>query len=453
MPAMIVTRYKFTLSLSKTIALFLLLMSLRIMVALFIDALFDVGKKFDFYYLIGENLAQGNGFVNQPGGYIVLHRAPLYPYLLAGLYRLFGETNLLSIFFIQAAFDAGTGLLIWWIGARMFGSRIGLMAAIAYALYPLSAYYTLRVTNECMYTFVQLASIASLFYAVSSEKYRAFFLTGTLVGIAALVRPSAVTLVPFIVVLLLTNRFRRLPNIAFKIIYFLLGFIIILTPWMVRNYSLTGHVIPITTGSGIALWVGTNVRFDGRDVNEMHDPEEIEAWTRAIEAIDMQVEDCYNGRCFILSYEQDQAYKRAAFQEIKTHPMGQLILFGKKFFRLWFSIFSASRHYAQGIVYLFQGSLLLCAVYGAIRSKKTMPATLILLVVVLNTTLIHTLIISTLRYSIPLVPILTIFAMAGLWDAGHRIVGRIYANKIQVAADGVVKNSTEKDYKCQAPNK
>jgi len=398
-------------------------MGLRIMVSLFIDALFDVEKKVDFYYLIGENLAQGNGFVSEPGGYIVLHRAPLYPYLLAGLYCLFGETNLLSIFFIQAGFDAGTGLLIWWIGARMFGNRIGLMAAIAYALYPLSAYYTLRLSTESMFTFVLLSSIASLSYSLSSEKYRTFFFTGMLMGTSGLLRPFAVGLVPFLVVLLLTREIRRLPNIAPKLIHFVLGFIIILTPWVARNYSLTGHLITSATGSGIALWIGTNVRFDGRDAYEMHDPEQIEAWIKEMKAIDMQVEDCYNDRCFIFAYEQDQAYKRAAFQEIMTQPMSEFILLGKKFFRLWFSVFSYSNQYAQVIIYFFQGSLLLFAVYGGIMAKKkTMPVTLILLIVVFYTTLVHTLVVATLRYSIPLVPILSIFAMAGLWDAGCRVV-------------------------------
>jgi hypothetical protein len=427
---MTVARYKFNSSLFQIIVLFLILLVLRIIVALFIDALFNVEKKVDFYYLIGENLAQGNGFVNEPGGYIVLHRAPLYPYLLASLYRFLGETNLLSIFFIQAAFDAGTGLLICFLGARICGNRIGLMAAILYALYPLSAYYTLRLATESMYTFVLLSSVASLVYAVSSENRRVFFFAGIIVGITALVRPSAVGLAPFLVVLLLIYEFRRLRYIAFKLIYFVLGFIIILTPWVVRNYSLTGHVIPCTTGSGIALWTGTNVRFDGRDANEMSDPEEIEAWITEVNMLDFQVEDCYNGRCFILSYEQDQAFKRAAIKQIKTYPVSQIILLGKKFVRLWFSIFSSSNKHAQPIVYLCQGSLLLFALYGAIRAKKSVPATFILFAVVLYTILIHTLIVATLRYSIPLVPILMIFAMVGLSDLWCRIFKK-FCNKMQ----------------------
>lgn len=452
-PAIIVPRYRFNSSVSHIIALFLLLMGLRLMVALFIDTLFDVDNKVEFYYLIGENLAQGNGYVLEPGGHIVLHRAPLYPFLLACLYRLLGETSLLSILFVQAAFDAGTGLLIWMIGTRLLGNKIALIAAFLFTLYPLSAYYTLRLTTESIYTFVLLAMIASLVYAVSSEKRRVFLLAGMLGGVLALVRPIGIGLIPFLAVSLWVREYWRLRTIAPKLIYFILGFIIILTPWVVRNYLLTGHVILSTTGSGMALWVGTNVRFDGRDANEMHDLDEINAWHQERIAIDEQGEDCYNGNCFILFPAQDQAFARVALKDAISHPMASLILFGKKTFRFWFSIYMTKNQHAQVFVYLLQGILLFFAAYGILRTRQNQPAAFIPLAVIIYTALIHSLIISSLRYSIPLVPILMIFATAGLWDAGHRIVGRFYASKIQVTTDGVVKNSPEKDNKSQAPIK
>ena len=155
----------------RLISLFALILVLRLGVALLIDMTFEVSKDAeDVYASIAENLTRGNGFVAEPGGEPILHRAPLYPLFLAGVYTIFGATNSFAVLCTQALLDAGSGLLLWWIGVRLFGATIGVIAALLYALYPLSAYYTLRLTTESLFTLVLLTVIVVLIRAMSSGK-------------------------------------------------------------------------------------------------------------------------------------------------------------------------------------------------------------------------------------------------------------------------------------------
>src|ERR1039457_3917687 len=69
---------------------------------------------------------------------------PLYPLLLAGIFRLFGVYTHASawvLFTLQSAFSAATALATYQIAARCFSRRVALWSAWIWALYPAAMQY------------------------------------------------------------------------------------------------------------------------------------------------------------------------------------------------------------------------------------------------------------------------------------------------------------------------
>lgn len=134
------------------------------------------------------------------------------------------------------------------------------------------------------------------------------------------------------------------------------------------------------------------------------------------------------------SPEVDRAFARVALQEAQAHSLEVLALLPRKFFRLWFGmslemnrVFALvpQNRWAKTFVYILQGGLLLFAGYGILRVRHSKLAIFPLVAVVAYTALVHTLIIATLRHSMPLVPVLMLFATIGIGDIGSRCAKRL----------------------------
>src|SRR5579863_3822560 len=65
--------------------------------------------------------------------------APVYPYLLAGIFRLFGIYTLSSFFaalFLNILFSAGACIPIFYTGEKIAGRGVGIAGAWLWALFP-----------------------------------------------------------------------------------------------------------------------------------------------------------------------------------------------------------------------------------------------------------------------------------------------------------------------------
>src|SRR5713226_9735515 len=92
-----------------------------------------VDTTFDPYYFgeMGKSIAHGQGFA--PFGTLIQRRAPLYPLMIGGIYSLFGDQSTL-VLIAQCLLLAGTCVLVYLIGRRVFNERTGFIAALICAL-------------------------------------------------------------------------------------------------------------------------------------------------------------------------------------------------------------------------------------------------------------------------------------------------------------------------------
>src|SRR5450755_4531246 len=116
---------------------------------------------------IARSIAMGQGFAS-PTDLVTGPSAwapPVYPYILAGVFKLFGIYSAASAFAILAfnsLFAALTTLTLYWIAQRIYGVPVARATAWSWALFPYAIYWPARVVWE-MSLSAFLLSLAFLF--------------------------------------------------------------------------------------------------------------------------------------------------------------------------------------------------------------------------------------------------------------------------------------------------
>src|SRR5438876_10950058 len=106
---------------------------------------------------IARSIATGQGFsspTDLPTG-ASAWAAPVYPYILGGVFKLFGVYSFLSAWVIlvfNSVFSSLTCLTLYHIGLRLYGISVGRAAAWAWALFPYAIYWPTRVVWETSLT-------------------------------------------------------------------------------------------------------------------------------------------------------------------------------------------------------------------------------------------------------------------------------------------------------------
>ena len=144
------------------------------------------------YLLSGESLWAGHGFRRE--GHPELHFPPLYPTVLGGLERLFGDPHTAMV---VATLVASTALLVLVasLGRRLGGDRAGVaavwVAALATGLTDVPVTY--GSGNEVVFVLLVLAAVRLSILAhdrASTPRYLAALGAGGMVGCAFLTRPE-----------------------------------------------------------------------------------------------------------------------------------------------------------------------------------------------------------------------------------------------------------------------
>lgn len=205
-----------------------------------------------------------------------LMQAPLYPWFLSLVYRLFGP-SLTAVRSIQALLGTGSCAFIIVITRRLFrSSTAGIIAGAAAALYLPSIFYEGVLVPATLILFCNLLFVILMLPENRVPSYGRLLTSGIILGLSVTAKPVAILLLPFAVLHLLfiprinkqkTSHKNR--NVNMNILFFkrssilAAGLIVSLIPLTIRNTRLTGEFIPLTTGGGINLYIGNNPSANG----------------------------------------------------------------------------------------------------------------------------------------------------------------------------------------------
>ena len=218
---------------------------------------------------IGASLASGHGFSNPfgPPTGPTAWEPPLYPYLIAGVFQVFGIYSRASAFVllaINSAFSALTCVPIFLIAKRIFSEKVAVGSAWAWALLPNVMFWCTRAVWETSLAALLLALIFWLALTMEDREGRQpWALFGLLWGVTAL---SSTSLLSFLPAAGLWAWYRRaktgkrsLAGVALASVVFFAC----ITPWLVRNYHTFGKFIFIRDNFGAELRLGNGPGADG----------------------------------------------------------------------------------------------------------------------------------------------------------------------------------------------
>lgn len=200
------------------------------------------------YDSLAKTLAERGEYSYQHEGLPILRRPPVYPFFLAILYRLFGYNHQI-VRFVQVLIDVFTCWIVYLIALRIFNRRI--VAIVAISLFALYVPFWINVgsiLSETLATFLIALFVYALLLAEEKPSKIRYAVTGVILGLASLCRPTTLFF-PFL--LLIVSFFQKNKTRNVRLIGFLItGMVLTMAPWVIRNYSVSKYLVPISTISG-----------------------------------------------------------------------------------------------------------------------------------------------------------------------------------------------------------
>jgi hypothetical protein len=210
--------------------------------------------------------------------------SPGAPLLYAASFYATGGAREGTARIVEALMGVAAILVAFALGNRLGGRATGLLAAFAVAVYPPFIHSTGELMSEPPAILTLPAAVLAFLWAGEQERLRAWLLPGLLFGLTAMFRPEYLFVGAAFVVLAAIRIARQKAFVASGpggdkrrtrwsaggwrpgaagAALLAVGLLLPIVPWTIRNVDVLGRVVPISTGSGKALYVGTFLPADG----------------------------------------------------------------------------------------------------------------------------------------------------------------------------------------------
>jgi 4-amino-4-deoxy-L-arabinose transferase-like glycosyltransferase len=212
-----------------------------------------------FYQFSGQAIADGHGYEDTlmgSSGPTAAH-PPLFSVLIAGLDRvgLSPRDHAQSIEPLRIALAVVCATVIplaGLLGRRLAGPRVGIVTAVIAAFHPLWVQNGPNLWPEGLYLVLVTGLLLLAVRAIDRPSWARALALGAAIGLAALTRSEGVVFLLVVgvpVVLVAVRRWRQRLRLGVLIT---LATLAVITPWLVRNYTLLDSVT-MSTQDGITL--------------------------------------------------------------------------------------------------------------------------------------------------------------------------------------------------------
>src|SRR5579859_4178900 len=218
---------------------------------------------------IAASVASGHGFSSPfgPPTGPTAWEPPLYPYLSAGVFTVFGIYSKASAFVLLAlnsVFSALTCIPIFLIARRIFSEKVAVGSAWAWALLPNVLFWCTRAVWETSLSALLLAVIFWLALTLEERDGLLPWLEfGLLWGIVALNSTSLLSFLPAAGLWAWYRRSKQGKSSFGGVELASVVFLVCITLWLVRNYQTFGRFIFIRDNFGAELRLGNGNGADG----------------------------------------------------------------------------------------------------------------------------------------------------------------------------------------------
>ncbi|MDZ4723905.1 MAG: glycosyltransferase family 39 protein [candidate division Zixibacteria bacterium] len=264
-----------------------------------------------YHIQVASQINSSQGFPDEP-----YYRAPLYPYFLAVLLQIFGD----SLFFprlIQIFLGSLLPVVLFFITRMLLSQTMALWVAGAAVLYPTYLYYDASLLIESIMPLLVAILLWQCLRSQIKPTALNFAAIGILLGLTALARPNILFFAPALLVWIF---WIIRPLIGLKkslIAYSIIGLCIIVAilPVTVRNYLVSGDHVLIAWQGGFNFFIGNNRLSNG--------------WSATVPGVDATWEGGYREVISIAEQEAGHPLAKsevsdfwydASWQELRENP-------------------------------------------------------------------------------------------------------------------------------------
>ena len=368
--------------------------------------------------------------------HVTVARAPLWPWIMAGIYLIFGQNNFYARLF-YCLLGSGTCVFVYYFARDLFGRRTGLLAGVLASVYVGLFLYDGWLYTESLYTFCVTGATYALYRAQTAGRHEAAhntsaalwqrlgdalrlwrweLLCGLLIGAASLTRPNGLALLGVSAVcaaIIVVARRRSLRGAVSSVVLITLLTVALVAPWTARNYAVSRAFVPVETGMGEVLLGSYNdtVAFGPTSSRGL--------WRPPPGAL--------NHDNVAYTPATDHRDTSRALRWMSDHPLAVVYLWGLHLIHLWspytYTVGMAIQqsphrlvsYVVWGLIFGESIPIFLLAALGLIATWRRSKLALVPIYLVLGVTVLEsTLILAIMRFRAPIEPLLVVLAAAGI---------------------------------------
>lgn len=376
--------------------------------------MYKIGYFADEYDDIAHNLINGRGYRVYSDTSETMIRLPGYVFVLSVIFVLFGKKLVICQIF-NIFLSMLVACIIIFLSFKITDSRrLGIIASLVFLFHPAIILAESRGGVDVLFTFLVILFIATLYRSFERNDVLSFFICGCTLGLVCLVKSTPLLFPLFLSVLVFFNGVRgeMSRRIWGHIGIMIVGVSLVLSPWIIRNYVISGKIVPTMTLMGALAQEGL---YATKNVGSSKSKYEL-GWEASRKRASFAEKYGFNFRkrwhLYFFSSEDEVRFDRLLYRHVIKEYMRTPSLFFKNtflnFFRFWFRGGTRTSNVLNTVLTLPLLILALAGVHDGLRSGANIaPMTVFIAYFVV----VHLPLFALARYHIPLIPMLSILAL------------------------------------------
>ncbi len=247
--------------------------------------------------------------------------------LIAGLYLVFGITSHIftQIRVLQVIIDSFACIFIFLIGKELLNKKVGYISAFIYSIFLPIAYIATCPIHDALMPFFITVSLYYFILGVKRDSIKYYIVSAIVIGISCYFQPTTIVLPlmlglgVFIYSIYKTSLIKNILNSLKVTAIMMIVLVLIISPWMIRNYNISGYITPMRPSSWLGIYEGF-AEFGTNPAN---------AELCEITMLEQASKDVGHNIIYT-SKECDDYFKNKVISTIKNNPVWYLGLLAKR---------------------------------------------------------------------------------------------------------------------------
>ncbi len=186
--------------------------------------------------------------------------SPLYAYFLAIFYLIFSKQIFLIQLF-QITISTLTIPVLYLVGKNIHSDKVGYTAAFLAAFFGNFIFYSTAILETTLQVFLVSSLLFFLTQDFECKVEKKWFLIGLLLALTAFTREAVLIFAPIALLWLIIKgrSFEKIKSHFAKVIaVYIIGLLILIVPFIIRNISASKSLVMITPTEGLNFYMGNN---------------------------------------------------------------------------------------------------------------------------------------------------------------------------------------------------